>query len=317
MLKINFDTLGELFKLCMPQVSNTLSMILGVSVSIEGIDMRHMTLREIEKEMLCPSVVVNARLEANKDSGRLLFVLPRELVKKSAGLVMGMEQSADTLDDIVMSTIKEVICQGLEAGSGAVREFLGRQLHNELIGLTHMVSLSEFGTWAKGLKQKGALYASWEISLAGMPSAVFYGVFPDDVLRLMGAASEEVEGVAPGGGEAQEGYGEKKKGRAIPVNSVRFPEFKVKDEESAVTRIEEDRDKIRDISLEVAVQIGDTMCTVKDILNLEAGQMLLLDKQAGAPANILVNGQFIAKGDVFVMDERFAARITEIVNKRG
>ena len=56
---------------------------------------------------------------------------------------------------------------------------------------------------------------------------------------------------------------------------------------------------------------------MKDILNLEEGRVLMLDKQAGSPADIVVNGELIAKGDIVVMGEQFATRITEIVNRKG
>ena len=81
--------------------------------------------------------------------------------------------------------------------------------------------------------------------------------------------------------------------------------------------IDENRDRIQEITLGVSVQIGSVECTVQDILNLEEGRVLMLDKQAGSPADIVVNGELIAKGDIVVMGEQFATRITEIVNRKG
>ena len=58
------------------------------------------------------------------------------------------------------------------------------------------------------------------------------------------------------------------------------------------------------------------MCSVKDVLALKEGQVLVLDKQAGSPADVVVNGELIGKGDVLVTGEHFGTRIIEIVGKR-
>ena len=85
--------------------------------------------------------------------------------------------------------------------------------------------------------------------------------------------------------------------------------------EDTVDEIGEDRGRIRDMSLDVSVRIGETVCKVRDILELKPGQMIVLDKQAGAPADVVVKDRLIGKGDVLVSSDNFAVRITEIVNK--
>ena len=57
--------------------------------------------------------------------------------------------------------------------------------------------------------------------------------------------------------------------------------------------IGEDRGRIRDMSLDVSVRIGETVCKVRDILALKPGQMIVLDKQAGAPADVVVKDRLI------------------------
>ncbi|MBU3841204.1 MAG: FliM/FliN family flagellar motor switch protein [Candidatus Ruminococcus intestinipullorum] len=101
------------------------------------------------------------------------------------------------------------------------------------------------------------------------------------------------------------------------VREVVFPEFKTTQASGFVQEIDESRERMLEIPMEVAVEIGSVECTVSEILNLEVGRVLMLDKQAGSPADVMVNGELIAKGDVMVMGEQFATRITEIANKRG
>ena len=65
--------------------------------------------------------------------------------------------------------------------------------------------------------------------------------------------------------------------------------------------------------MEVSVEIGRTQKYVKDILDLNKGSLVVLDKLAGDQVDLYVNGQCIAKGDVVVVDDNFGIRITEIL----
>ena len=73
-------------------------------------------------------------------------------------------------------------------------------------------------------------------------------------------------------------------------------------------------DLIKDIPLEVTVELGRTKKLIKDILEFGPGTILELDKLAGEPVDILVNGKYIAKGEVVVIDESFGVRITDIIS---
>ncbi|WP_432564118.1 flagellar motor switch protein FliN [Kineococcus sp. SYSU DK003] len=72
-------------------------------------------------------------------------------------------------------------------------------------------------------------------------------------------------------------------------------------------------DLLRDVQMDVTVELGRTSMTVQDLLALTPGSVVELDRAAGSPADILVNGQLIARGEVVVVDEDYAIRITEIV----
>ena len=69
---------------------------------------------------------------------------------------------------------------------------------------------------------------------------------------------------------------------------------------------------ILDVPLQVTVELGRTKKTIKEILDLATGSIVELDKLAGEPVEIQVNGHFLAKGEVVVIDENFGVRITEI-----
>jgi flagellar motor switch protein FliN/FliY len=68
-----------------------------------------------------------------------------------------------------------------------------------------------------------------------------------------------------------------------------------------------------DVEMEVTAELGRTRMAVRDLLSLAPGAIIELDRAAGAPTDLLVNGRLIARGEVVVIDENFGLRITEIV----
>lgn len=70
------------------------------------------------------------------------------------------------------------------------------------------------------------------------------------------------------------------------------------------------------VPLEVSIVIGKTRRKIKEILEFGQGTVLELEKQTGAPAEIIVNGQLLAYGDVIVIGDNFGVRITEIVGTK-
>jgi flagellar motor switch protein FliN/FliY len=69
------------------------------------------------------------------------------------------------------------------------------------------------------------------------------------------------------------------------------------------------------VDMEVTVELGRTRMTVRDLLALTPGAVLELDRAAGSPADLLVNGRLIARGEVVVVDEDFGLRVTEIIDE--
>src|SRR5436305_8875435 len=72
-------------------------------------------------------------------------------------------------------------------------------------------------------------------------------------------------------------------------------------------------DLLHDVEMEVSAELGRTRMSVRELLSLSPGAVVELDRAAGSPSDLLVNGRLIARGEVVVIDENFAIRITEIV----
>jgi flagellar motor switch protein FliN len=78
-----------------------------------------------------------------------------------------------------------------------------------------------------------------------------------------------------------------------------------------------DLGRLSDVPVELAVEIGRTRMTVGATLELRPGSIVVLDRVAGEPVDLLVNGTPIARGEVVVIDEEFALRVTEVLGERS
>jgi flagellar motor switch protein FliN/FliY len=70
-----------------------------------------------------------------------------------------------------------------------------------------------------------------------------------------------------------------------------------------------------DVPLQIAVELGRTRLTIRELLELSQGSILELDRHAGEPVDVLVNGRPLARGEVVVIDEDFGIRITDVVSE--
>jgi flagellar motor switch protein FliN/FliY len=76
-------------------------------------------------------------------------------------------------------------------------------------------------------------------------------------------------------------------------------------------------DRLRDVPVDLVVEIGRTRMTIGEALKLSPGSVIGLNRLAGDPVNLLVNGKPIARGEVVVVDEEFGLRVTEVVSDSG
>ena len=71
---------------------------------------------------------------------------------------------------------------------------------------------------------------------------------------------------------------------------------------------------VLDVPVELAVEIGRTRMTVREMLAIAPGSIVALDRVAGEPVDLLVNGKLIARGEVVAIDEEFGLRVTEVIS---
>ena len=97
----------------------------------------------------------------------------------------------------------------------------------------------------------------------------------------------------------------------VPIQPAQFQNFAPSQNLDGIAP--ENIDLIMDVPLVVTVELGRTSKSIKEILDFSPGTIIELDKLAGEPVDVLVNGKFVAKGEVVVIEENFGIRVTEII----
>ena len=102
-----------------------------------------------------------------------------------------------------------------------------------------------------------------------------------------------------------------KQARPAAAGGAGFEEIKSDGKGGSSSR---DMDFLLDIPLEITVQLGSARMLIKDLLQLNQGSVLELEKIAGDPMEILVNDKLVARGEVVVVNEKFGIRLTDIIS---
>ncbi len=100
----------------------------------------------------------------------------------------------------------------------------------------------------------------------------------------------------------------------VNVQTPQFPQFIPQG--AAVPNVNGNIDLLMGVSLDVSVEIGKAKRKIREIVEFGQGTVIELNKQAGAPVDIVVNGRLLARGDVVVIDDNFGVRITEILGTK-
>ncbi|MEN8908245.1 MAG: flagellar motor switch phosphatase FliY [Clostridiales bacterium] len=123
-------------------------------------------------------------------------------------------------------------------------------------------------------------------------------------------SSEVIEEYDEEDDEYEEVVEKKKKKRPnVKVQPAQFQDF----DDGKIVLEKKNINMIMDVPLQITVELGRTRKMIKDVLEFGSGTIIELDKLAGEPVDILVNGKIIAKGEVVVIDESFGVRITDII----
>ena len=139
-----------------------------------------------------------------------------------------------------------------------------------------------------------------EAATAHLGAGVLGAVVPDDATNLFADAGSSVFELRASGVVA--GWFAMRTREAPAVASV--------SRDSAIAGL----GRISSVEMSLTVEIGRTRMSVREVLSLEPGAVIELDRSAGAPADVMLNGRMIARGEIVVIDQDYAVRITEILD---
>ena len=334
------DALGEIGNIAMGGAATTLSVLLGRKVSITTPTVSVSNLQTLKEKYPIPFLVVEVGYSIGIEGNNVLCIQAKDAAI-IADLMMGNDGTNpdQELSELHMSAVSECMNQMM----GSVATSLSSMFNKKVDITPPVVTLVDLGTEevvSKLLdKVDPIIQASFRMEVDGLIDSEIMQLLPVDVAKDMvdslmnqqadvdneeeaveaAAAAPPAAAPAPAApaaaaAPANYGYGappmQPHVASNVPVQSAQFTPL------SSVPVQVNDANigLILDVPLQVNVELGRTKKSIKDILDLTKGSIVELDKLAGEAVDIMVNGKYLAKGEVVVIDENFGVRITEIVS---
>ncbi len=262
-------------------------------------------LESIQEDM------VSAEIEfADGVKGDLLFLFPQSLGARIADMMMGGsgEPESFELDEVRISAITETMNQMMGAATTSLSEKTKKK-----VSIANMkVNLLKKGSEPQLVFNPAQILTcvTYDVEIENGKSSTMFLLstlsFFKDIYETIHPQIQKSEPAKP-----------KKEEAKVKVQPVQFQELS--QQQSTVTPSSELSGKLElllDVPLKVVVELGRAKMTLKQVLEMNIGSLIELDKLTGEPVDILVNGRLIARGEVVVIDENFGVRITEIVSPK-
>lgn len=303
------DSLSEFLNSTMEMVVPSLSGYLGKKIKITNAYVEIKSQADIRKDFLKKYVQLQVNFTGGF-SGSNLIVFNYSDAEIISSLMMGDDSGKPPaeLTDAHQSTIQEFISQMLSSMANGFSNKLGKS-----IGIT-APNLSVVNR-VKDLQLppgNAVLKVTYNIKIENLINSKFFQIIElslgSDIAKSVmaesggSASSPQFQAAGP--------YEESPAGSGVGISSVRYPPLGDSVPYGSGTNIS----LLLDVPMTLTVELGRTRQLVKDILGLGEGSIIELDKLAGEPVDLLVNGKLIAKGEVVVIDENFGVRITDIVS---
>jgi len=336
------DALGEIGNISMGSAATTLSVLLGRRVDITTPRVSVDTLGSIKDHYPLPYLVVEVGYTVGIDGNNILAIQEQDALI-IADLMMGGEGTnpPTELNELYMSAVGEAMNQMM----GSVSTSLSTMFSKKIDISPPKVNLVDLAT-SEPVSQLVAndeeiVKVAFRMEVEGLIDSEIMQILPIKIARemvesLMSPATPEPAAAPPVSAPAptatqpvmatpmpQAAMPEQQPmyyaapasqtarvAPGVPVQPVQFAPLTA----GGIAVSDTNLGLIMDVPLQVTVELGRTKKLIKDILDLAAGSIIELDKLAGEPVDILVNGKLLAKGEVVVIDENFGVRITDIVS---
>ena len=332
---IERDAIGEIANISMGTAATTLSQLVGRRVQITTPRIDLTTARQIFQEYPIPHVLINVRYKKGIDGSNIL-VLSREDGSVIVDLMMGGTGKNPTTDlsEIQISGISEAMNQMMGSAATSMST-----MFNSVIDITPpkiyvTENEDEVTLVQKNLETDERLVRiSFRLVIEDIIDSVMLQVLPLNVARemadkLMGSmkTSKEERPIIQTERPRYQAPPPPAETNWHPPLDISVP-FQTKAQTNFIqpaqfsplspagtTSLPNNLGLIFDVPLQVSVELGKATKTIREILELGPGSVIELDRLAGEPVDMIVNGKLIAKCEVVVINETFGIRITEIIS---
>lgn len=339
------DVLGEVGNISMGTAATTLFALLNKKVEISTPTVSMIDLKTLSSKYEKPCVGLRISYKEGLVGANLL-ILKQDDVKIIANLMMGGDGNIDTnaeLTELDLSAISEAMNQMVGSSSTSLSSMLGYKI--DIDTPEAFILEVEDDNFFKNLDLGGEQLVcnSFKMVVENLIDSEIMQLLPlefaESIIKQLhqnkdteaGAVEEKApKQQAPEQQATQQQPAQQQVQQSIPaplpqqtsvqnqsniqsnvnVQPAQFQNFDINE----LAQQKENITIIRDVPLEVTVELGRTKKPIKEILEFNPGTIIELDKIAGEPIDILVNGKFVAKGEVVVIDENFGVRVTDIIN---
>ncbi|MCH5251975.1 MAG: flagellar motor switch phosphatase FliY [Lachnospiraceae bacterium] len=342
------DALGEIANISMGTAATTLSVLVNNRVDITTPSVSFTTIEDLAEKQKRPCVFIYISYTTGL-TGKNVLILQEDDVKVITDLMMGGDgTNTDTeITDLHLSAI----CEAMNQMMGSVATSMSSMI-NEMVDIspptaTRVDFAEEFGEELDGLMGQTLAQVSFKMEIGDLVDSEIMQLYPLDFARniyeqFAGIKEEEPEPAPaapqpapqpapaapqpapapapqpqPNAGMQQQPMGAQPMYAMPPqdinIQPAQFQNFMPVQSLDGIAP--ENIDLIMDVPLEVTVELGRTSKSIKEILDFSPGTIIELDKLAGEPIDVLVNGKFVAKGEVVVIEESFGIRVTEIIKE--
>ena len=338
------DAIGEIANINMGTAATTLSTLLNEKVTITTPRVSYVTIDDISKQYDRPCVFIHISYVEGLEGNNVLILKDTD-VKIITDLMMGGDgtNTADDLSELHLSAISEAMNQMMGSSSTSLSSMLEKKVDispptASLIDLNDSIEDIEISNFLKGT----VVQVAFDMQIGNLIDSEIMQLYPFDFARdlyqkFIGnpsdlAATDASAAPAqplPSAPEPQPPVQPQPAPQPQPMmqqpqpmmqQPYMMPPVNVAQAqfESFAPNIggpllqQENIDLIMDVPLEVTVELGRANKSIKEILDFAPGTIIELNRLAGEPVDVLVNGKFVAKGEVVVIEENFGIRITEI-----
>jgi flagellar motor switch protein FliN/FliY len=326
------DALGEIGNISMGTSATTLYTLLRNRVTITTPCVEVINAEQIAKDYPIPFLAVNIRFTEGV-KGTNLLLLKENDARIIADLMMGGDGTnpAEDIGELTISAVGEAMNQMIGSASTSLSTMLDKPIHISPPETTFV----DLGQDYRGIEffsqNESFVKVSFKMVVGDLIDSEIMQLLPIDFSKEMVASliaketkqeeyavENEIQEIEQEllnlddreGVQASSQGSDAVVGQEVKVQPINLMEF-----EDAPARADKEKiDLILDVPLDITVELGRTKKQIREILQFGIGTIVELDKLAGEPVELLVNGKFIAKGEVVVIDESFGVRITDIVN---